>query len=341
MPRDQWHYSPATGDRRLDSGRITGLDLTFHRSRRLAISLLEVVVHGEIFVGVDRSAPSRAALRWALERARSTSSGLTIVHVVDPVLWASAAASHDEVMDEAWSFVRGESEFARALDGGINISFDVAEGDPAEELASASKDAGMVVVGTHKTGFVHGKVYGSKFLNLASSAAYASAFIPEPSGSTRTGIVVGIDESDVGVELIRFAASEAARTSQELTLIGSSDQVDFGAPPDGRRSPLNRHDYTARLCWAISVARTTDPMLSIRGRNSNHPAAESLVRAAVGANVLVVGSAPRHSGHLAALGTVALDVLLNIPSPVIVLRTHSTPVAALDEPQLTSQRFPE
>jgi nucleotide-binding universal stress UspA family protein len=285
-------------------------------------------VKGEIFVGVDRSSPSRAALRWAVNRARSTGNGLTIVHVVDSASRDADAASHDELIDEAWDLVRGESDFARELDDGINISFDLAEGDPAEELASVAKDGEMVVVGTHKTGFIHGNVYGSKFLGLASSSRFASAFIPESSGRIRAGVVAGIDESEVGRELIRFAATEAARTSQELTLVGSSDEFEFDEPASSLRSRLGRHACTARLSWAIAVARATDPTLPIRGRNSNHPTAELLVRAAAGADVLVVSSVPRRSGSLAALGTVALDVLLNISSPVIVLQSRSTPLSA-------------
>ncbi len=276
----------------------------------------------EIVVGVDRSMPSRAALRWSVRRARSTGGSLKIVHVIE------TGASGDR----ARTFVEEEARFARDLDAGVEVSVEVAEGDPAEELTGASQDAELVVVGTHKTGFVHGNVYGSKFLGLAASAEHASAFIPESFGRVRTGVIVGIEESEVGLELIRFAAGEAARTSEDLLLIGCSavDGPDVGlADP---RPPSSRQSYTGQLSWAISVARAIEPTVGIRGRYSNRPVAESLIRAAAAASLLVVGSGPRRSGGFAPLGTVALDVLLNISSPVIVLQTRSA-LAGRSTPQ--------
>ena len=274
---------------------------------------------GEILVGVDRSAPSLAALIWSAQRARIRGARLRIMNVIE----RSDGSGDSRCRELAWSLLNEDVALLRDLDADLVVAAEVAVGDPVEELAKASSTADLVVVGTHKTGFVRGAVYGSGFLALAVTAAHASAFIPEPSGRTRTGVVAGIDDSELGAEVIRFAADEASRTGQELILIsslphGASRRIEHGAGPLG-----HNRDYMSQLAWAISVARKVNPQLPIRGRNTNQATAESLVRAATAAAVLVVGHGRAGSNGVVMLGSIELNVLLNISSPVIVLQGAS------------------
>lgn len=274
---------------------------------------------GEILVGVNRSTPSRAALEWSVERAHSTGMELRIVHVIDRNAGPTPDSLTDELLDEAWRLVHSEVDIARAIAPSVEVSGDVLVGAPADMLAAASEQADLVVVGTHKTGFVHGKVYGSRFLGLAGGATFACAFIPDGSGRRRAGVVAGIEDSDIGREVIRFAAQEASRLAEELLLVCSVDSPDAGSSNTHRPQAIALEVYARQLSWATVIAREFHPELRVRGRNVAQATAEALVEAAANAALLVIGHGSAHSGQPVMVGAVALNVLLNISSPVIVL----------------------
>ena len=279
---------------------------------------------GEILVGVNSSAPSLAALLWSAQRARTRGMRLRIMHVID----RSEIVGDPRCHEKARFLLSEDLAVVNGLHPDLGATTEVAEGDPAEELAIASRSADLVVVGTHKTGFVRGAVYGSGFLGLAVTAAHASAFIPESSGRARSGVVAGIDDSDLGRDVIRFAADEASRTGQDLVLISS---LPHGASRriEGARGALpHARDYVTELAWAVALARKINPQLPIRGRNTNQTTAESLVRAATAAAVLVVGHGRSGSNGVVMLGSIELNVLLNISSPVIVLQGPAAAMVA-------------
>ncbi|MBB1159507.1 MULTISPECIES: universal stress protein [Amycolatopsis] len=107
----------------------------------------------EIVVGVDGSAGSAAAVRWALTEAKA--SGRTVVALrawtFDPLADIESAVSRtpseiasryqhelDHVLDEA----RGDFEGVRVRSGTI-------DGAPGPALVRASADAAMLVLGSH------------------------------------------------------------------------------------------------------------------------------------------------------------------------------------------------
>jgi nucleotide-binding universal stress UspA family protein len=114
----------------------------------------------KIVVGIDGSASSITALRWAVRQAQVTSS------VVEAVM--------------VWQYLGGvvpggtqdlEAESRRALDGAIEGAFSgaprvqvtrvVEEGEPAPMLVRRSKDAALLVVGSRGHGAFVGMLIGS------------------------------------------------------------------------------------------------------------------------------------------------------------------------------------
>ena len=73
----------------------------------------------------------------------------------------------------------------------------------------------MIAVGTHKTGFIHGKVFGSRSLQLAAAAHSPVAIVPQTSRRDGQGIVVGIDESE---RAVRPSDSPPQRRSGQVSL---------------------------------------------------------------------------------------------------------------------------
>src|SRR5882724_382140 len=113
-----------------------------------------------IVVGIDGSASSIDALRWAVRQAQLTGSVVEAVMVWQyPVEVGFAGAG---------AF---ETESRLALDGAIEGAFSgappvqvtqvVEEGEPALALVGRSKDAGLLVVGSRGHGAFVGMLIGS------------------------------------------------------------------------------------------------------------------------------------------------------------------------------------
>lgn len=238
-----------------------------------------------ILVGVDGSTPSRSAVRWSVGRALATGASLELLHVVDD------GASHAD----AAQLLRIELDFVRTLAPDLVVTTALAEGGAEDAFVRRSVRHTLLVVGTHKTGFIYGRAFGSRFLGLASRARCSAAFIPDQRGIARRGVVVGIESSLVGESLIRFAAVEAERSGQELTLVGS---------------------LRAESMRAAAMVRERHPDLRFRTRVTELPLAEALVGASAQSALLVIGR-PRS----ASPSTIAAnhDVLVNMACPVMVL----------------------
>ena len=133
----------------------------------------------KIVVGIDGSDASRDALRWAVEDARARGAEVVALHAYEapvPVLDAAPATPVDlpglvaEAQDDAQQFV---TKVVDEVVGNV-VSVDVApiavEDDPARALLDASRDADLLVVGSHGHG-LSGLLLGSVSLECAQHAA--------------------------------------------------------------------------------------------------------------------------------------------------------------------------
>jgi nucleotide-binding universal stress UspA family protein len=141
-----------------------------------------------IIVGVDGSDHSRRALGWAMHEAVLRHAPLTVATVrpapVRPatgVLWALPA------YPESGSGLELErkaiQEFADQVAGEIGgpvpaVTVSVTEGDPAEELVRASRDADLLVMGSRGSGGFAGLVMGSVSSKVIHHAACPVVVVP-------------------------------------------------------------------------------------------------------------------------------------------------------------------
>lgn len=105
---------------------------------------------GFIVVGVDGSASSVAALRWAIAQAAPGQH----VRVISAYGWSDGVHAH---MSRADAEVNISAAFD-AIGGveGIHLEQTVVEGEPVEALLSQSESALLLVVGRHGTrGMIH------------------------------------------------------------------------------------------------------------------------------------------------------------------------------------------
>ncbi|WP_349903266.1 universal stress protein [Parafrigoribacterium humi] len=276
---------------------------------------------GTLVVGIDGTESSRAALRWAVTRAAATGVEVKLVHVIDDEWITISARMIKDLGDDSQRLLESEAGYARALAPNVIVHTESTRGEPMQVLIAESRDAGMIVVGTHKTGFINGKIFGSRSLQLAACAYAPVAIIPQGLPRDGRGIVAGVDDSIAGRQAIRFAAREAARTGETLTLVRAFTIPATSTISDDARSELIQHSEeraSAALADAVTLATLTAPEIDLKTRTVRRPIGEVLVDAAATATMLVIGSS-RQEETTAMVGSVSHDVLINLTGPAVVV----------------------
>ena len=276
-----------------------------------------------IVVGTDGSFAARAAIRWAVQRAALLSLNVDIVHVIDDEWGVHGELSMDELHPDIAELLRSAVALAQAIDPRVTIRARAQRGDPMVELAEASRAAQMVVVGTHKTGFFHGRAFGSRSLQLAGMAWSPVAVIPETNSQSRRGVVVGVADSPAGRAAVAFGAAEALATDQQLILVRALDDHSGEPGLPHSVSPLSLEQSELIAADAMELAKSIDASGPVRARAIHRPVAEALVNAAMSARLLIIGSSRRRGAEISALGPTCHDVLMNITGPTIVVHSDT------------------
>jgi nucleotide-binding universal stress UspA family protein len=138
-------------------------------------------VAGKIVVGIDGSAHSSAALRWAADEAALRSARLEIVHAwsfvpvatpadsgLVPMAWTDNVELLDVTRKAAEDAAAAQVEDVLGADHGATVS--VVEGGPAEALLDAAKDADLLVVGNRGRGNLAAALLGATAAKVADSA---------------------------------------------------------------------------------------------------------------------------------------------------------------------------
>lgn len=203
-----------------------------------------------------------------------------------------------------WAHERGLATGATV----VSEHADPEAGSPVLALINAARTHDLLVVGTHKTGYIHGRVLGTLGIEVAAHAQCSVAIIPENNLTGRGGIVVGVKDAQASRRAIIAGAREALRLRQDLTLLHAAD------------SSEDAHAARELLASAVKVASDAAPGIAIRSRVSRRQRSEALLDASRAATLLVIdGGADGESGSQ-YLSPVTHEVLLNINSPVIIAR---------------------
>lgn len=262
-------------------------------------------------VGVDGSSPSNAAADWAIAHARRDATPVLFAHVEEP---EAGMMGQDFARDELRTGAHLLAETAAAYENSETlVSTRLLDGPVATALAELAEPTDLLVIGTHKTGFLHGRVLGSRSVRIAAAARSSVAVIPDVDARFRHGVVVGVDESPDSPAIALYAAGEAERRGERLSMVRSIAD----------RAP----EHTLRESEAVAAVRSEFPRLELQMRESRRAAAEALLDASRDKALLVVGpGSADHAGVV--IGTVLHDLLLNVNSPVLVARTTRSSVPA-------------
>lgn len=273
-----------------------------------------------IVVGIDGSVPSRSALEWCIDRAKATGESVELLSVVDYPLETQSDAFVSKTLRHAYEVLASEAAFAREY--GIAVTTLLTRGDPFDGLVSASRSADILVVGTHKTGFIQGRSIGSRFMGLAAMSKCPIAFIPNVSLISRRGVSLALDDSSTGRRAAIFAATEAERLAQRLTLLHAEPwHVD---PAESAKERTQRELATSaqtRTLISNQLIPLTDahPSLATKAVSTRKSLAVEAIDASMTAALVVISHSQAGAFIGSDAGRFVHDVILNLGGPVVVV----------------------
>ncbi|KRE82716.1 universal stress protein [Arthrobacter sp. Soil764] len=277
-----------------------------------------------IAVGTNDSAQSQAAVLWAARRAHQAGLPLVVVHVVDdrwvaePYPWfGTLQQAGEELLKTA----------AGRLEGSVSVTPDTVllTGSVGGQLAKFSKKTSMMVIGS---GSGHlGGALADRALQVATAAKVPVAVVGTQDLEGRSGVVVGVDGSAEATQAVAFAAAEADRGGDELTVVYAVNApdpvIDAGLTPGGLADLIVDEERVV-LSETVAGLKEDYPDLTVHQRlDSDKGAVDALVEAAAGARLLVVGSRGRGAFKRLLLGSTAHGVLKHLPCPTIITRTEA------------------
>lgn len=289
---------------------------------------MEPVRDGEIVVGVDGTAASRAAVEWAARDAARRHRALRLVHVVltpemsewiDAPLGERLAAERRrqgrELLAEARALVAGLLE---APDD-VPVETQLAADALVPALVDLSKDADMIVVGRRGLGALAGVLVGSVSRGLLQHArcpvVVVHAETPVP---TDGPVVVGLDGSPNSVLAAGIAFDQASWRGVDLVAVHACSDDNLDLPDVGWRDleTLGAEVLSEQLAgW-----RDRYPDVQVHTVVARTSPARWIVEQAETAQLVVLGSHGRGGFAGMLLGSVSNAVVQATRVPVIVAR---------------------
>lgn len=279
-----------------------------------------------IVVGFNGSDGSEAALTWALQRAGTHKLPVSIIYAVDDRWMSPDFQYHELIRQSGMEMLQKAQASAAEQAPGVKVDIQLRHGSGGSVLREVSKEASIVVVGEHDRHWMDGGPLTDRALQIVSASEIPAAVIPLKRGSGDRGVVVGVDGSEESLQAVAFAAAEADRGGDDLTVLLAFRRparwIESQLPKSGLAETILEED---RIVLAESVAGLGDkyPDLVVHQKlESDTEPAKALVEAAKDARLLVIGSRGRGGFTRMVLGSTAHAVLLNLPCPTIVTRVH-------------------
>jgi nucleotide-binding universal stress UspA family protein len=277
-----------------------------------------------VVVGFDGSEQARYAVMWGAEEAGRTGSRLRVVQAVraplpEPVFTPMSAPLPEFVTEETMSRAAEDhlAELAEEIRAGrpeLELDTGVRIGRPVDVLADEKGDL-LVLGSSGRTGVAE--------MFLGSTAAELVSIGGRPIVVTRPApldgrVVVGVDGSDTSTEAITYAFSFAERHGREVLAIHAWNDVGWAELPEQDWDHI-RVDLAKLLEEQLAPHRSRHPEVHVAQEVAFDAPARTLLQAAEGAALVVVGSHGRGAVKRAILGSVSHAVLHNAPCPVAVV----------------------
>lgn len=264
-----------------------------------------------VLLGFDGSEAAVAALTWVAQRARQTSSHVTLTSVVE--LFESER--------ELERVSREGADMLRRLAPSAEVETKVLRGWMPEALLEGDRTADLVVVGSHLYAPVRSTLRGWVPLRVSVKSVVPSCIVPAGWEDRPGPIIVGYDDDGSADAALRFAASEASRSGRTLFIVH--------ARPNTMLHPRDQAEREAVADGAARTVANTYPGVAIEQIVMADEPAMVLETLAREASLVVIGS-HRH-GVLAGglLGTIGWYVVGSMTAPLCIVPPESlTPLVA-------------
>ncbi len=274
-------------------------------------------------VAWDGTQPADAALAWAIGRERDRHGTIDLVHIVDDSTVASDYLASEAML--ARSHDRVDAEATRILDREPNITLNthIRRGDPFDELLEFAQPGTVLVVGTSRRHGLHMRYGWSLGARLATEAHGPVVIVPESTQDRElSGIFVGIDGTHTGNLALDFAAREASREGETLSIVHAWTEPlawQQGAVPDDDLVESLEVAHRAVLDQTVGILKASHPSVNFTVHLLREDPALALMRIAASAKLLVVGTRQRHGLARAWMGSVSHAVIIDIVCPTAVI----------------------
>ncbi len=282
-----------------------------------------------ILVAVDGSACAKVAVDWAARSAAQRNVPLRLVHVVTPgmLLWPEVGippgyAQWEEELGH--EILQKAERVAEDAAPGVEVRTEQIDGPSVTTLIDLSKEASMIVVGSHGRGGLARTILGSVSSSLVRHAHCPVAVIrdedltaPTPA---RAPVVVGIDGSPASERATAIAFDEASWRKVDLVAVHSVSDSDLVDVPRAEWDHLEQRGSEV-LAERLAGWQERYPDVTVHRVVEWSRPANAIVKAAEQAQLVVVGSHGRGGFAGMLLGSVASSVVQASKVPVIVART--------------------
>jgi nucleotide-binding universal stress UspA family protein len=286
-----------------------------------------------VVVGVDGSTGSTRAVRWAATQAAVWRSPLRLVHahlwpwIYRPEIAGMAGDYEQALRDTAYDWLRQAADAAAATAPEIEIDTELITSAAAPLLITESARARLIVVGSRGLGGFTGLVLGSTAVTLAAHGHCPVAVVrvrgeePTPAHGP---VVLGVDGTESGEAAIGFAFDAASVRGAELVAVHAWSDVSvpasFVPAPPTFDWPVMEGDERRLLAQRLAGWQEKYPDVLVRQVITEGRPAHSLLTAADGAQLVVVGSRGRGGLRGLVLGSTSQALLHHAPCPVVVAR---------------------
>lgn len=275
-----------------------------------------------IVVGVTGAPVSRAAIDWALERGRHRRMEIELVSVLGGAI---GAVGEHEVIERAMQAKREmlQAEAARLAESGVRVRTRVERGNPVAHLITASTDAALLVIGSDYRGPGQGRARGAHGVRIVAGAHCPVVVVPDIDLAHRSGVIAGVDGSEVSEHALRFAAAEADRLGEKLTLVTVWTPIvsphNPGVYPEDYLRNMQALSEEALALSSAGLRQDFPDLVVDRHVEQGYPSAV-INRLAGDARLTVLGTHGRGAIGRFLLGSISEEVLARLATVTAIVR---------------------
>jgi nucleotide-binding universal stress UspA family protein len=277
-----------------------------------------------IVTGVDGSAESLDAVRWAARTACLRDAPLEIVHALDvPALLAGGVVPPpDEMVDALRARGRRALRIARELAAAQGVPGAVTRLDSdraAQALVEASREAALLVVGSTGHGRLTSLLAGSVAAAVGTHGRCDTVVVrgdswDEP-GAAERPVVTGIDGSEAGARVLAAALTEARVRRAPLVVLHAWTDAPTPRPDPRCVTEAGRRLLGDRL-EGLDLGDVVVEQVVVHA----HPRRELIERSGA-AQLVVLGDRGRGGFPGLLLGSTGQALLHHAACPVLLVRT--------------------